>query len=250
MSIKEKIKWIDPFTYVDRYVMPYINPSNNDAISWAVYIIFAFVFAFVIYTVLGLILGTPTPMVIVVSESMEPELYRGDVVVLTGVTAEQLNAQLVELPERNLQGAYLSSFATLTYSISDDTSQLLKSITFSNNQEVVPNTEGDIVVYISNITGEQIIHRAVAKIRAADGYYLITKGDNSATNKTVDQDCGKVVLGRAERACITLYPVNLSELQGKAVFRVPLLGYVKLLIFDDLPNLIFGCPEGKKCYFP
>lgn len=67
---------------------------------------------------------------------------------------------------------------------------------------------GDVIVY--KISGhEPIIHRVV--VRDPDG--LITKGDN---NQAPDQD--------------TSMPfVTTNHLQGRAVFRVPLLGYVKIL---------------------
>ena len=77
-EIREKLKWLDPFTYVDLYIMPRVNPKDSEAISWVVYLASAFLFAWLIYTGLGLAFGTQSPMMIVVSGSMEPLYNRGD----------------------------------------------------------------------------------------------------------------------------------------------------------------------------
>ena len=94
-SFREKLKWLDPFTYVDLWVMPKINPNKNKAVEWIVYIVFAFIFALALYTILGLLLQTRSPMVIVLSGSMEPTMYRGDVVVLTGVAPENIKNTII-----------------------------------------------------------------------------------------------------------------------------------------------------------
>jgi len=57
-KLREKLKWLDPFTYVDLYLMPIINPGKKEWISMVVYIISAFIFAFLIFNGLGFLLGT------------------------------------------------------------------------------------------------------------------------------------------------------------------------------------------------
>ncbi|MCH7902212.1 hypothetical protein IIC68_00505, partial [archaeon] len=75
-KLREKLKWLDPFTYVDVFILPKINPNNDKNIETIVYIIFAFIFAFVLYNfILAFILGTDAPLVIVFSGSMEPVLF-------------------------------------------------------------------------------------------------------------------------------------------------------------------------------
>jgi len=230
-EIKAKLKWFDPFTYVDMLLDKY-NPSRNQLIDIPVYFISAFIFALIIYTVLGLLLGTQTPMVIVVSQSMEPTMYRGDVIVLTGVTAANVNAPAVNIPN-SLDREGLSSFATADYPS--------KTLDFFNDKSIVYSQigDGDIIVYQSSLSPEAIIHRAIAKVHAEDGSYIITKGDN---NSRIDQDCGRVIAGNPSYACISLYPVTDGEIDGKHLFRIPLIGYVKLLLFDDLPALLSGKP--------
>ena len=88
---------LDPFTYAD-ILLERLGQKENNLVAWPVYLLTAFLSAWLIYTVLGFILGTRAPAVIVVSGSMEPTFYRGDIMVLTGATPENLKAQTVELP--------------------------------------------------------------------------------------------------------------------------------------------------------
>jgi len=67
---------------------------------------------------------------------------------------------------------------------------------------------GDVIVYKIGNT-EPIIHRVIDK--NDNGFY--TKGDN---NMELDQED-------------TIPPIKEENLQGRAVFRVPLLGYVKII---------------------
>ena len=68
---------------------------------------------------------------------------------------------------------------------------------------------GDVIVYKFPNT-EPIIHRIVAV--EDDGLY--TKGDN---NLAMDQENGAIAP-----------PVTEEYVQGKAIFHMPLLGYVKI----------------------
>ncbi|MCH7927421.1 MAG: signal peptidase I [Candidatus Dadabacteria bacterium] len=78
---------------------------------------------------------------------------------------------------------------------------------------------GDIIVFRSN-RKDPIIHRVVKKMQDGDEIYFQTKGDNnedSIKNSLLDE-------------------TNLKEdvILGKAVFRVPLLGYIKIWFVDIL----------------
>jgi len=235
-KLREKLKWFDPFTYVDLYLMPKVNPKESEAISWVVYLASSFIFAWIFYTALGLALGTSSPMVIVLSGSMEPLYHRGDVIVMQGSPAEAIIAQEVQLQEASLSSVPLSSIASLSYSPDNGIKQI-ESIQFNNGSSLSPNKEGSVVVYYSSLLGKPIIHRAVAKLKAGDGWYLLTKGD-SEQNSTVDQDCGKVIAGMPEKPCIARYPVPVQELEGKAMLWLPFVGCFKLWLIDDLGSLI------------
>lgn len=234
-ELREKMKWLDPFTYVDLYVMPKVNPKENEAISWVVYLVSAFFFAWLIYTGLGLLLGTASPMMIVVSASMEPIYHRGDIILLHGTTAEGIEGKAVQLQQQTLLEKEFATFATPIYS--ETKPKQIQSIQFNSGQEIAVTKEGSIVVYWSDHMQEPIVHRVVAKLQAQDGWFILTKGD-SKQNNTIDQDCDLIINGRPEKECIELYPVPLEKLQGKAFLHLPLLGCAKLWLLDDLGSLI------------
>jgi len=260
-KLKEKLsflKWLDPFTYIEIALRKFhpkkARPSAFDeAIDWAVYLISALVIAWLLYTLLGIALGTNYPMVIVLSGSMEPVMYRGDVMVLVGANYQNVKAQEINLSNIELKGKQLQEFSSVKpeqYEVQVILNQLgarpqtTRELNFFDiNKTIQLNTEGDIIVYFSGLKQEQIIHRAIAKIKAKDGYYFLTKGD-STKNYWVDQDCQQLTyknyILRNQNSCITLYPSKESELQGKVLFKIPLLGWIKLIPFNEIPRLLTG----------
>ncbi|MEM4663054.1 MAG: hypothetical protein QXM75_03460 [Candidatus Diapherotrites archaeon] len=242
-KLQEKLKWIDPFTYTDM-LLEKIGQKDNKLVAWPLEVLVAFVTAWLIYFLLGLALNTKSPAVVVMSGSMIPTFYRGDIMVLQGVSYESLVVPEVILNE-NIAGRKLSDYA-VTYcsvnSIADlvecrvllqnpkvkITNVQTKKVCFKSIAKCVDiNKEGDIVVYYSDTLHEPIIHRAVVKIRAKDGNFVLTKGDNNATNFFLDQDAG-----------IASSAVPVERLDGKAIFMIPYLGYVKLFLMDDLPCIL------------
>jgi len=236
-ELREKLKWLDPFTYVDEFLMPRINPSNNQAIAWVVYIFFAFVFAWLIYSALGFLLGTSVPIVVVVSPSMEPTYYRGDAIVITRALPENLVAEEVFLEKQSLKETPFSEIGRIVFGNNSSKRLEAESITFLNGETIPVSKQGSIVVYFSKLRNQPIIHRAIAKIRALDGVYVLTKGD-SINNNTIDQDCGSIASGFPEKNCLSIFPVPISELDGKALFRIPMIGCVKLWALDNTISII------------
>ena len=245
MGIRESfsfLKWLDPFTYVEIALRKFhpkkAKPSILDeAIDWGVYLISALVFAYAIYSIFGLLLGTTSPMVIVVSGSMEPIYFRGDVVVLQGKHIDEIKAQTIELNE-NLDGKHFDEFASPIRARVDESFETV-SIEFDNGKRIDLDKKGDIIVYFSSSREEPIIHRIVAKIKANDGVYFLTKGD-SENNPFIDQELCGIQSGGIKRYCVAPYPIKAEEVEGTALFKVPLIGYVKLLVFDDIPRLLFS----------
>jgi len=210
----------------------YYYTNRKEGLNWAIYISFAFVFAFVIFSAIGLLLGSSSPMVIVLSGSMEPLYHRGDVIILQGATAQNLQGAEVSLAEETLAETSFADFAAADYLGSGQ----IKKIKFTaTGQEIDVTEEGSIVVYWSALLQKPIIHRVAAKLHAADGWFVLTKGD---ANPQLDQDCGEVVYGRPAKSCIQLYPVKVQELQGKALGSIPFIGCFKLWLLDDLGSLI------------
>lgn len=260
-KIKKKLsflKWIDPFTYAD-LLIERLGWRENQPASWIIYLFTAFFSAYLLYFVLGLLFQSPSPMVIVVSGSMEPTFSRGDVMVLFGTNGEQLTAPLVELPKR-IENMDLSRYAVSMCSVKgqadltpcralstklasgalEEQQVKVEKIVFpSINKEVQVTKRGDVVVYFSETRGIPIIHRAVTKIHAEDSWFLLTKGD-SKYNSFIDQDTALSPNGA----------VKVSEIQGRVVFMIPKIGYVKLILLDDIPCFLMSPFTGAKCVFP
>jgi len=229
-GILHKLRWFDPFYYVDLFVMPKVKErTDSSLVENIVNFLFAIIFAALIYVILGFAFGSSTPLVIVYSESMEDTFYRGDVMGLANLS---VSGQEVTL-NRNLKNTPAVLYLTPVYS-----NGTLQALEFENNQTININENGSIIVYNSYPHNIPIIHRTIAKINANDGTFLITKGDNDKTNPTFDQDCGTIILNNPDRGCVTFYAINVNDLQGVSFFQAPLVGCVKLWLFDDLFSLI------------
>ncbi len=156
------------------------------------------------------ITGTWPFMVAVESGSMEPHLMPGDVVIL--FSPDRVG---IVTWEEGVKSGYMS---------------------FGNY--------GDVIVYRPNGYGKPIIHRVIAYVKAgeripalingklvytdviadSDGY--ITQGDNVITNRIPDQLAPPYLSPIGEK----IEPVKREWIIGVAKFRIPLVGYLRLLI--------------------
>ncbi len=265
-KVFSKLKWLDPFTYVDLYVMPKVKAkTQSKPVEHLVNIFFAGLFAIIVYVLLGLLFGTGSPLVIVYSASMEPEFFRGDVMALTA-TNQTMNFGKEITLNQNVKNVPVENFLTAKYTYGGEAIELigisdskyvikfldgeemlvpitkvnLEKIIFENGEEIIPEKDASIIVYPAFPAGIPIIHRAIAKINANDGVFFLTKGDNDLTNPTFDQDCGKIDTLRnlSTKPCITFYAIPIENVQGVAFGKIPLVGCVKLWLFDDLFSLI------------
>ncbi len=230
--MKDKLKWLDPFFYVDKYLMPVVNPNGDSNREFIVHLVSAFVFAWLFLLFLGLVFQTDMPISVVMSASMEPVLNRGDIIFLWG--GGEINSLEVSI-EKYIKGKSFSEIGEIEYEIVDN---VLRAKTINlEGKKIELETSGDIVVYWSELQKKSIIHRTVLGIQALDGKYYLTKGD-SLKNPTIDQDCGVIINGLPKKACITLYPVSENEIQGKVFFVVPYLGCAKIWLTDNLFYLL------------
>ncbi len=242
--VRNTLRWLDPFTYVDVWVMPRLNPEQNPGKEWIIYAVFSLLFAFALYTGLGFVLGTPTPLVIVISGSMEPLYHRGDVVILHGESIETMNLPSAELPRPSLRNTLLRDIAFVEPDVRQTPGATAKFVNLlDTNQQIPVEKTGPVVVYTSTCN-QPIVHRAIVKLKAADGWYVLTKGD-SERNRTLDTDCGPYpaellypTCNLRQQACITFYPVPQDQISGSALFHVPLVGCLKLWVLDDLGSLL------------
>lgn len=154
--------------------------------------------------------GTWPFMVAIESGSMEPNMHVGDVVIL--LSPSRVN---IVTWEEGVKTGYQS---------------------FGNY--------GDVIVYRPNGYGKPIIHRAIAyvhkgdyipaivngrliltnQIAENDGY--ITQGDNVRTNQLPDQAVPAAFSPIGEK----IKPVREEWIIGVAKFRIPYVGYIRLLI--------------------
>lgn len=237
---KKKSLWyyLDPFNYLDWALEKWIGKPDGffkSAIYWLCYIVLAFFLAIAIYDILGWILGVSMPMAIVYSSSMEPSLHRGDIVILT--KANKLKIEEVTINE-NIANKDLKDLAELGYSLNAYGLTEVDSIKIGDKNISLLDTiknKNSIIVYPSNVTGKDIIHRAIVKINAKDGIFLLTKGDNHKTNVLIDQDCDiEIINGKTtiQKPCLNIYPIKENELKGKKIGKIPYIGYIKLVLFQ------------------
>lgn len=178
--------------------------------SWLVNVVLAFVLIkFVIYPGLGLLLGTGFPIVAVISSSMEHDGSFNRWWDRQSAWYEQHNVsreEFLEFPFRN--GFNKGDIMVLV------------------GAEPADIQQGEIIVFKSSIRPDPIIHRVIAIRNSGNGdqetkrekkaFRFQTKGDHNIQSYPFEQDIGEDVL------------------VGKAVFRVPLLGYVKIWFVDVL----------------
>lgn len=170
-----------------------------------------------LWLLLSLSLGTASPLNVVTSCSMRPALDRGDMIILQG-GAVKAPLYSTDLPLEQLR-VTVRRGECLVNGQSAPCDRVLEV----GGQEFQLSTENDVVVYVPEprIT-DLIIHRAALAIDAAGKNYYLTKGDN---NQFLDQPA--------------IRPVSESQVQGKVLLRIPLVGYLKLLMFMQFDN-----PEG------
>jgi signal peptidase I len=210
--------------------------------------------ALLYFVILPVILGTYPPAVVVQTCSMTGTYNVGDVAVMQGTSFDDLKAPEI-------------TTSSLNYIIyPNNISQQTQKLVFEGGQELEVQTWGDIVLHDSPITGEQIIHRAIAKVTTPGGRYLITKGDSNNIPDSmriecaewVDTEKGRLCTGVREdvsRVCTQAdigwpgclsVPVPEDRFLGKAIFSIPLVGHVKML-FMHIVTLGHGYPGPLWC---
>jgi signal peptidase I len=180
--------------------------EEDSLLSWLVNIVLAFIIVkFIVYPGLGLLLGTGYPVVAVISASME---HRGS------FDSWWVNGR--DWYEKN--NITYDEFGNFEFRNGFDTGDVMLLIGAKPENIQV----GEIIVYSSDRGIPPIIHRVVSKEKISNKYYFITKGDNYATNQVPDH-----------------LPVPEDRVLGRAVFRIPLLGWVKIW-FTDAVSLVRG----------
>jgi len=174
---------------------------SDSLASWIVSFVIAFILVkFVIYAGLGLILGTGYPIVAVVSGSMEHNGLNFD-------SWWEENGAWYEDNE-------ISKAEFYNYSLKNGFNK--GDIMILVGEESKDINKGDVIVFEAN-SKHPVIHRVVNKWGEEGDYYFQTKGDNNPQSYPQLQET----------------EISENKIIGKAVFKIPLLGWVKI-IFTEL----------------
>lgn len=175
-----------------------VRESTHPAVMLARDIAWVLAVVGAIALVLFLVSGTWPAVVAIESESMVPNMQVGDLV-------------FVVAPDR---------FGGLQTWAEGELSGYAPFSTYPDRQGAMPY--GDVIIYRPNgDTGvHPIIHRAIGSVDGTGGAGYITKGDN---NQGIDQNTYYPGIG-------TIQPVRKEWVIGKALFSVPLVGYLPLNI--------------------
>lgn len=170
---------------------------EDSAASWIANAVLAFlIIKFLVYPGLGLLLGTPYPVVAVMSSSMEHDL-----------PFERWWASQAAFYERfNLSREAFENFPFKNGFNRGDI-MLLIGI---KAEKLKP---GDVLVYRA-ATRDPIIHRVIAARRENGEFVFETKGDHNP--------------GQIKSESLDESAVREQAVLGKAVFRIPLLGWIKI----------------------
>lgn len=177
--------------------------EDNSFLSWLVNIVLAFILVkFIIYPGLGLIFGTNYPVVAVVSGSMEHE--------------ESSFNQWWEKNELwyTENGIDKEQFENFPFNNGFNEGDIM--VLFGSKPKDIKT--GHIIVYESHPDWPPIIHRVVLTGEDDAGIFFKTKGDHNGK-----EDPGKILE---------------TKLLGKAVLKIPYLGWVKIMFTNIIKILI------------
>jgi len=181
--------------------------EDNSIWSWIANVLIAFVLIkFIIYPGLGFLLGTSHPIVAVVSSSMEHSgsfeqwWARNQCCVDSQCSKRSANGELYI--QFGVSAEDFDSYP-FTNGFNKGDIMILKS-----PEELAV---GDILVFWADSRKEPIIHRIVQVRGSPDGdKFYRTKGDNNCASASFEQNIGN------------------ERVIGRAVVRVPLLGWIKI----------------------
>ncbi len=190
MSWKNDLKWFWWFVWDD-----------DSFASWVVNVLLAFVLIkFVVYPGLGLLLGTTHPIVAVVSSSMEQENSFREWWVEECCVDAFCTSKFAQEEVYRAAGISWDTFQSFPFPRGFNKGDIMV-LSAAQNLKV-----GDVLVFAIPSRPDPIIHRIVEKKQNA----YKTKGDNNCHSAD--------------------FEMNISPQQtiGKAVFRVPYLGWLKI----------------------
>jgi len=192
---------------------------DDDSVwSWLANIIVAFlVIRYLLYPLLGLILGTPFPIVAVVSESMEHGLYQQQICGKTIAKFQESFANFWDVCGNWYEGKGISKQQFQAFSLRDGFNKGDVIILWRAKEVKI----GDILVFNGN-KAQPIIHRVVGIQKIGRETFYQTKGDHNSDSINRDFDESKI---------------SSDRLYGKGVVRIPYLGWIKIWFVDAVKPL-------------
>lgn len=204
--------------------------NGDDLLSWILSLLFAFIIIkFIFYPVVGVLLATTHPIVAVVSGSMEHHVSDA------GLPFPMLCGKSFSEQERLSFDEYWTHCGDWYENNTDITKSKFKKYHFKNGMNIGdiivlrnPGPEniniGDVIVFIQeqNPAKEPIIHRVVSIDNSGAEIVFQTKGDHNKESIKVESSA----------KYLNEYEVTESQLVGRALFRVPYLGYLKIWFYN------------------
>jgi signal peptidase I len=183
--------------------------EDDSVWSWMLNIALAFVLIkFIVYPGLGLLLGTTHPVVAVVSESMEHNEPFDEWWSHSKEWYEEHEIAKEQFQDFTLRNGFNKGDIIVLIGSQPENTRI-----------------GDIIVFRTG-KPDPIIHRVVIWWTEDGKRFYMTKGDNYKTNKTP-----------INNAIIDETRITENQIIGKALFRIPFLGYIKIW-FVELINLV------------
>lgn len=182
--------------------------EDNSMASWLVNIALAFIIIkYIAYPFLGLLLGTPYPIVAVMSSSMEqPEGFE---TFWTKTCCEDSNCKNTYTQEQLYQTEDITKEQFTTYPFPKGFNKGDIMILYNPTR----TKQGDILVFSIPGRSDPIIHRIIHITQNGKKIYK-TKGDNNCNSAGFEQH---------------VFP---QQALGKAILRIPYLGWLKIIFIQ------------------
>ncbi|MDP4012489.1 MAG: signal peptidase I [Candidatus Nanoarchaeia archaeon] len=174
--------------------------GEDSLASWVANVVVAFiVIYFIVYPLFGFLFSTSLPIVAVVSSSMEHNSYNlNDWWAIKENEYKRYNITKEDFAKFKFKNGFNKGDIMVVYGVEPKDIKV-----------------GDVIIYRSTINANPIIHRVVS---IQDDAY-VTKGDN---NQVKDQN---------------LVSPSQVEDTGKAVLRIPFLGWIKITFTNFITSL-------------
>ncbi|MEK6859914.1 MAG: signal peptidase I [Nanoarchaeota archaeon] len=210
--------------------------DSDSILSWIIALVLIFIFVkFIFFPSLSLVMGTSLPLAGVESSSMDHQIVRDDYgrLTLCGRTYSQQ-----DIEKKNFDSYW--DICGEWYENRNMTKQEFSKFSLNNGfrkgdiiivwGRFTPKI-GDIIIFKANpesTAPRPIIHRIV-KIEGAENEKLMqTKGDHNSEQLTESNNLYETDETK----------IKQSQIIGKAIFKIPYLGYVKLWTTELLNKLL------------